>query len=407
MPTLLQINVCVNRGSTGRIAEQIGEAVMSRGWSSYIAYGRGDSHSTSHTIKIGSRLGVALHALLTRITDRHGLYSRIATKRLIRQIESIAPDIIHLHNIHGYYINYQVLFSYLREAKIPVVWTLHDCWAMTGHCSHFEYVGCARWKTGCYDCPQKNAYPRSWLMDNSRNNYSEKCSQFTSIENLTLVPVSDWLGAVAKESNLGEYNIRVIHNGIDTCVFTPVANNTLRQQYGISDDKKIVLGVASPWSKQKGFNDFIKLNEHLSKQRYQIVMVGISEGQRRKLPNSIIGIPRTSDIYELVGWYSAADVFVNPTFEDSYPTTNLEALSCGTPVITYKTGGSSESVNSDMGRVVDKGRVEGLAEAIEELCKENRAAMREKCRAYAVAHFDKRDCFREYIDLYEEILQKR
>ena len=405
MPTLLQINVTVNRGSTGRIAEQISDAAMACGWDSYIAYGRGAGKSSSKTIKIGSKIGVYIHALLTRITDRPGLYSRFATRKLIRKISAINPDIIHLHNIHGYYINYKILFEYLQNTDIPVVWTLHDCWSMTGHCTHFEYAKCDRWKTGCYDCSEKKSYPASLLIDRSRRNYIEKRELFTSVKNMTIVPVSNWLGGVVKESFLGKYDVEVIHNGIDISTFQPLPSD-IKERYGIVD-KKIILGVASPWSRRKGLSDFFELHRHISSNKYQIVLIGLSEDQNKSLPNGIIGLPRTESVEALAQWYSVADVFVNPTYEDTYPTTNLEAISCGTPVVTYKTGGSPESVTSETGQVVDKGDIAGLAKAIESLCAEDRESLRKRCREYAVAHFDKQECFKKYIDLYAEIIQKR
>lgn len=404
MPKLLQINVAINQGSTGRIAEQIGDAAMDSGWDSYIAYGRGVGKSSSKSIKIGSKIGVYLHALLTRITDRHGLYSRFATRKLIRKISAINPDIIHLHNIHGYYINYGILFGYLQNTNIPIIWTLHDCWSMTGHCAHFEFANCDRWKTGCYDCPEKKSYPGSLLFDRSKKNYVEKRELFTSVKDMTIVPVSNWLGGIVKQSFLKDYDVNVIHNGIDIQKFQPTQSD-LREKFSIFD-KKIVLGVASPWSPRKGLKDIIKLSSYLSSDKYQIVLIGLSEEQLKQLPTDIIGLTRTESVEELAKWYSVADVFVNPTYEDTYPTTNLEAISCGTPVVTYRTGGSPESITSSTGRVVDKGDIAGLAKAIEELCAENREEIQSVCREYAVAHFDKRECFERYIKLYEQILTK-
>lgn len=401
MPKLLQINVTANRGSTGRIAEQIGEQVIAAGWESYVAYGRDCGVSNSNIIKIGSKRSTLWHALMTRITDKHGLYSKISTKRLVRRIEEINPDIIHLHNIHGYYVNYKILFDYLRKANIPVVWTLHDCWTMTGHCTHFEYAKCDRWKAGCCDCPEKKSYPSSLLIDRSRKNYIEKRRLFTSVKNMTIVPVSNWLEGIVKESFLGKYNVEVIRNGTDISTFRPLSND-IKERYGIPD-KNVVLGVASPWGFRKGLEDFFELHRHISGDEYQIVLIGLSEDQIKQLPKGIIGLTRTESVEELAQWYSVADVFVNPTYEDTYPTTNLEAISCGTPVVTYRTGGSPESVTASTGRVVEKGDIAGLAKAIESLCREDRNETRRVCREYAEAHFDKQQCFEKYIELYEKL----
>ena len=404
MPKLLQINVTANRGSTGRIAEQIGEKALAAGWESYIAYGRERGSSSSNLIKIGSRFGIIWHAIMTRITDKHGLYSKIATHRLIRQIERINPDIVHLHNIHGYYINYKVLFEYLQRSNVPVVWTLHDCWSMTGHCSHFDYAKCDRWHIGCYECPQKKTYPSSILFDRSKKNYATKRNTFSSIDNLTLVPVSNWLAQLIQSSYLKGKSINVIHNGIDVDIFTPCYPNNILDKFNIIG-KKVILGVAQPWSKRKGLDDFYKLYNVLPQNRYQIVLIGLTKAQLDELPEGMIGLYRTNNIRELAQWYSAADVFVNPTYEDNYPTTNLESISCGTPVVTYRTGGSPESITPHTGRVVEQGNIEGIAKAIEELCTEDRVEMRKRCRDYAVKNFNKEDNYTAYLKLYENILK--
>ena len=402
MPKLLQINSAINYGSTGKIAEQIGSLVVQRGWDSYIAHGRYINPSRSHSIQVGSRMDWMFHAIMTRLFDRHGLFSTRATRKLVKQIEEINPDIIHLHNIHGYYINHKILFEYLRKINIPIVWTLHDCWTMTGHCTHFEYAKCDRWRSGCYDCPEQKSYPSSFVIDRSRKNYIEKRSLFTSVKNMTIVPVSNWLGGVVKESFFCKCNVDVIRNGIDISIFRPLSSD-IKERYDISD-KNVVLGVASPWGSRKGLEDFFELHRHISHDEYQIVLIGLSEVQIKQLPNGIIGLTRTESVEELAKWYSVADVFVNPTYEDTYPTTNLEAISCGTPVITYRTGGSPESVTSHTGRVVEQGDVESVVKAVKELCAEDREAVRDACREYAEVHFDKKECFKKYLELYEKLI---
>ena len=402
---VLQINTTANVGSTGRIAEQIGLAVIAKGGESIIAYGVGSSTSQSEVIKISSRANCSRHHKLSKLTDMQGRFSTLSTMCFVRRIKAIAPDIIHLHNIHGSYLNYKILFRYLSKANIPVVWTLHDCWPITGHCSYFEYAKCNKWKTECYDCPEKKSYPKSLVFDRSRKNYLEKREIFNSVKNMTIVPVSKWLGGIVKESYLKKYEVEVIHNGIDIETFRPLYSN-LKEQYNISD-KKVILGVAAPWGKRKGFEDFIKLRKFLPRESYQIVMIGLSEEQMDTLPEGIIGLARTNSVEELAQWYSTADVFVNPTYEDTYPTTNLEAISCGTPVVTYKTGGSPESITHETGRVVEKGDIEALVRAIAELCKCDKDKISCHCRNYAVVHFDKNYCFDKYIDLYERLIKTR
>lgn len=410
MPTILQINT-YDGGSTGSIARNINNIAEQKGWSAYLYYGRDSYHkSIADNTRIMGRglsykIRVLFHVFITRVFDKHGCGSCQDTKCLITEVERIKPDIVHLHNIHGYYINYKILFEYLHKANIPVVWTFHDCWSMTGHCAHFEYAECDKWKTGCYNCPEKKSYPASLLFERSKRNYAEKRKIFTSVKNMTIVPVSNWLSDIVKESFLKDHEVNVIHNGVDLQKFQPIQSN-IREKLSISD-KRVILGVASPWSSRKGLNDFFELHTYIPSDKYQIVLIGLSEDQIKQLPNGIIGLMRTESVEALAKWYSVANVFVNPTYEDTYPTTNLEAISCGTPVVTYKTGGSTESITSETGRVVEKGDIAGLTKAIESLCAEDRDEIRKKCREYAMAYFDKEDCINKYLDLYSGILNSR
>ena len=406
MPIILHINSSINYGSTGKIAEQIGLRAMQQGWESYIAHGRYINPSASKAIQVGDKWDWWYHAFMTRLTDGHGLFSKCATRKFIKQVAKIKPDIIHLHNIHGYYLNYKLLFKYLKSVNVPVVWTLHDCWTMTGHCSHFANAKCYRWQTACFDCPQKKEYPTSLVLDRSRKNYIEKKSLFSSVDNLTLVPVSTWLAGVVKDSFLKDANVSVIRNGIDVQMFTPCDTTSLVEQYDLHG-KHVILGVASPWSDKKGWSDFLQLHTKLSNEKYQVVLIGLSEAQKSHLPKGIVGLCRTNSTAELAAWYSLADAFVNMTYEDSYPTTNLEAISCGTPVVTYRTGGSPESVTPNTGRVVEQGDIDGIVEAIEDLCSVDRDILRDNCRSYAVENFDSNECFQRYIELYNELLEKR
>ena len=406
MPIVLQINSAINYGSTGKIAEQIGLLVIQQGWDSYIAHGRYINSSESKSIQIGNKLDWIYHALMTRITDRHGLFSTYATKKLIKQIQKINPDVIHLHNIHGYYINYKILFKHLRKANIPIVWTLHDCWSMTGHCVYFDYAKCDRWQAQCYDCPQKNTYPTSLIFDRSKKNHIDKIQMFSSVEKLTLVPVSNWLAELIQKSFLNDKGVMVIRNGIDINVFNYCENKSLIEKYNLTR-KRIILGVASPWSKRKGLNDFYKLYSLLPENQYQMVLIGLSSQQMLETPSGIVVLRRTDSAKELAQWYSISDVFVNLTYEDNYPTTNLEAISCGTPVVTYRTGGSPESVTPYTGRVVEQGDLNGVVSAVESLCAEDRDQLRKRCREYAVENFDKEQNYLAYLKLYEDILNKK
>lgn len=401
MAVLFQINVAANWGSHGRIAEGIGEIVQAHGWDSYIAYGRYANPSKSHLIKVGGFYDQYLHGARSLLLDCHGLGSKGATWRLIQNIDYVQPDIIQLHNIHGYYLNYPELFDYLSNLDVPVIWTLHDAWPFTGHCAFFDSVHCDRWKSGCYDCPQKTSYPSSFLLDRSKRNYEQKRRCFSSLRNLTLVPVSDWLNGLLGESFLKDIPRVCIHNGVDMDLFQP---NDM--QASLRPGKKIVLGVNSVWETRKGLSDFIALRSMLDDQ-YVIVLVGVNRKQKKHLPEGVIGIERTDNIHDLAAYYSRADVFVNPTYEDNFPTTNLEALACGTPVITYQTGGSPEAIDTTCGVVVPVGDVRALADTIQHVCQDSKNPFSsEACRKRVELHFRKEDRYQEYFDLYSSLLKQ-
>lgn len=391
---LLQINVTANWGSTGKIAEQIGLCAMMNGWESYIAYGRWCNPSKSHLIKIGNKLDMYMHYAEQRIRDNEGLCSRGATKRLIKLISEIRPDVVQLHNIHDHYLNYRLLFEYLNKTEIKVVWTMHDCWAFTGHCSHFITKGCERWKTDCFDCPLQREYPKT-LFDRSKKNFTMKKNLFGANNNLTIIACSEWIANFVRQSFLKNKSIRVINNGVDLNVFKNSAS--------LCTNKKIfqVLAVSNVWNKDKGFDDILNLRKILSSE-YEITIVGVTKQQLNSLPQGLVGIERTQNVQELVALYSKADVFINPTYADNFPTVNLEALACGTPVITYRTGGSPEAIDERTGVVVEQGDVNGLVEAIYRM-KEDPLSSAD-CRKRAEKCFDKDKCFEKYVELYEKLI---
>ncbi|WP_275140328.1 glycosyltransferase [Elizabethkingia meningoseptica] len=402
---IFQISIEVNSGSVGRIAEQIGEVVLDAGYESYITFARNNLPSKSKVIKIGSMYDVYFHVLSTRIFDDHCFKSKKSTKNLIQKIEEINPDIIHLHHLHGYFINIEVLFEFLNRFGKPVVWTFHDCWSFTGHCAYYEYVDCQKWQTECHRCPQKKEYPKSIVLDRSKKNFIEKNKIFNSYKNITIVPVSYWLEGEVRKSFLKKFSIHTIQNGIDLTKFYPQGRvQEIFEKYKIKKEK-LVLGVASTWEKRKGLEYFLKLSKILP-DNYQVMLVGLSERQKKQLPESIIGIERTESIQDLAELYTAANVFVNPTLEDTFPTTNLEALACGTPIVTFRSGGSPESVTYSTGRVVEKGDIDGLVDAIKEICSYSKDFFSENCRKEAENKYDKAIKFKEYLRLYERIYKK-
>ena len=349
MSRILFINSVCN-GSTGTICKNLYKATEETGHTCCIAYGRGDAPEGFNTIKIGNQLDIYLHVLKARLFDASGFGSKKATKDLIRQIEEFKPDVIHLHNIHGYYVNIEILFNYLKQhPEIKKIWTLHDCWSYTGHCAYYTYAKCDKWQTCCKgNCPNKKEYPQT-VFSNIKSNFNKKREIFSGVENMILITPSKWLKKEVEKSYLKDYPIEVINNGVDTNVFKPTSS-TIKQQYGI-EDKKVILGVASVWDKRKGLDTFIELSKELDNQ-YQIVLIGLNKKQIEQLPKNIIGISRTENVQELVKWYSAANVYFNPTLEDNYPTTNLESIACGTPVITFNTGGSPESAYANEDKIV-------------------------------------------------------
>ncbi len=387
-----QINSVCGFGSTGKIAVDVKNVLTAKGHHSRIAYGRG-FYDDADCYKIQKDLTFKEHILLSRITDRQGFYSKSATKKLVKDIKNYSPDVIHLHNIHGYYINIPVLFDFLAEYSKPVVWTLHDCWTFTGHCAHFDFIGCDRWKTGCFNCPQKTVYPASFGLDSSKKNYEQKKKYFTAIKNLTLVTPSNWLNQLAKQSFFCDKDIITVNNGIDLEIFKPITGDFF-QKNGISD-KKIVLGVASLWNDKKGLEDFKELSKILPEE-YKIVLVGLNDKQIKALPENILGLKRTSNAAELAELYTGARVFVNPTYEDTFPTTNLEALATGTPVITYNTGGSVESVDEKCGFVVEKGDIKDLAEKIIS------ADFKSEDCILKSRNFEKEKSFNKYLEIYAD-----
>lgn len=392
---LLQINVTANWGSTGKIAEQIGQCAIAHGWDSYIAYGRWYNPSQSHLIKIGNKLNMYQHYAEQRIFDNEGLCSCRATKKFIKRIDEIKPNVIQLHNIHDHYLNYRLLFEYLNKTDIKVVWTFHDCWAFTGHCFHFITKGCERWKSGCFDCPLQHEYPKT-LFDRSRKNYTMKKNLFGANNNLTIIACSEWIANFVRQSFLKDKPIYVINNGVDLNVFKD------SESLGTNKKSFHVLAVSNVWNKDKGFDDILKLREILSNE-YEITIVGVTKQQLNSLPQGIVGIERTQNVHELVALYSKADVFINPTYADNFPTVNLEALACGTPVITYRTGGSPEAIDEKTGIVVEQGDVNGLVEAIR-MMKDNPLSSVD-CRKRAEDYFEKDKCFEKYIDLYNGLMQ--
>ncbi len=452
----LFINSVAGFGSTGRLAVESCRALMAQGHQCVLAYGRacGDCADVP-TVRIGSDLACRIHGLESRLLDDQGFGSRLATRRFLKWVEAYDPDVVWLHNLHGYYLNLPQLFAYLRRRNKRVVWTLHDCWAFTGHCAYFDYVQCQRWKPGCHHCPEKHAYPKSLLLDGSRRNYRKKrelftslsqcqrwkpgchhCPEkhaypksllldgsrrnyrkkrelFTSLSQMELIVPSHWLERRVKQSFLGQYPVQVRYHQVDRTIFRPRAS-TFRQDHhlegktillgvasvwdrrkGLSDflelagqvdrtifrprastfrqdhhleGKTILLGVASVWDRRKGLSDFLELAGMLE-ERYAVVLVGLNPQQRQNLPENVLALPRTATVEALAEIYSAADLFLNPSVEETFGMTVLEAQCCGTPAVVYADTACEEVAQTFGGLAVPRG-AENLLEAVHKLTKE-------------------------------------
>jgi glycosyltransferase involved in cell wall biosynthesis len=400
MPTLLQITSALNWGSIGRIAEQVGELAQRRGWKVYFAYGRYANPSALEVIRVGGKLNPYLHYAAHRLLDREGLASCGATRQLIHRIQEIHPDIVHLHDIHDHWLNYKLLFEYLNQTDIKVVWTLHDCWNFTGGCCHYTHLHCNKWQGECSKCPRPGL-----LRDKSLYQFHLRKSLFTANRFLTLVPVSKWLEGEVRKSFLKDVPIQAILNGVDIDVFHEIKDNRLRQTLHLGG-KFILMAAATSWSKQKGLDDYSALSQILPDDCV-IVLVGLSPAQIKHLPSNIMGVPRTSNVQELAEYYSMADVVMNLSYEETFGLTTAEGYACGTPAIVYNATASPELVTPETGRVVEPGDIQGVLSAVMEIKEKGKSWYAAACRKRAETWYDKNKNFKQYISLYDSLLTKK
>ena len=406
---VVQINTVCGTGSTGKIAVNLYEIAEQAGHEPLIAYGRGSAPDCIQVFKIGNPLDFCFHVLINFFIGKSGFGSKIVTRRFLKWLDEIKPDMLHLHNLHGFYLHVGMLFDYIKSHNIPVVWTLHDCWPLTGQCAYFDYASCDKWQSACHHCPiYRSDYPYSLFRDNSRQNYIMKKDAFSGVKDMTIVTPSNWLADIVKKSYLQEYSVAVIPNGINLELFKPVSTLTSIDAKGNcgyqSPAPRIILGVANVWAKRKGLDFFLQLSGMLD-DTYHIVLIGVSKKQQSEIQTKyrerITAITRTANQEELVSWYQRAYVYVNPTLEDNFPTTNLEALACGTPVITFNTGGSPECITNSCGIVVEKGNMRKLKEAILSLEKNTEITSLACCKQ--ALKYDRNVRFQEYLKLYHQL----
>ena len=399
MKKLVQINT-VFYASTGRIMADIQKYAETQGYDTMSFVGRPPASTTIKGKVFGNSVSFWSHVMLTTLFDAQGYGSYFATKKLIRWLREENPDIIHLHNLHGYYLHIPTFCRYLRdEYQGKIFWTFHDCWPVTGHCAYFISANCDKWKHGCQQCPKKTEYPISFFMDGSKRNFKMKKKWFVDIPNLTIIAPSEWIKDIVKQSFLKDRRVEVINNGIDLTVFRPEKNENAWKKYSVSLNRKILLGVANVWDKRKGLDDFLALSEILPHE-YQIVLVGLTKKQIKGLPENITGIERTTDVEELVQLYSCADIFVNPSVEESFSLVTVEAMACGTPVIVLDTSAVKELVNETSGIVLHQHRAEDYINAVK--CIFKRDLQRETVRRNA-ERYSKEKQVADTINLYKTV----
>lgn len=402
MPTLLQINVDANNGSNGSVARDIGTIALDKGWKSYIAFGRRSIPCDSELIRVGNEIDVRLHGIFSRLFDLHGLGSYFATCLFLRKVKIIKPDIVHLHNIHGYFINYRLLFRYLVKENIPIVWTFHDCWPFTGHCGYFEAYKCDKWMDCCHQCPGVHDYPASWIIDNSKYNFKLKKRIFTSAKKMHVTTVSSWLSGLVKESFFSGYPISVVYDGVDTKTFQHTESN-LKKEYGL-EGKFVLLSAAANWTTAKGWNDYIELSKKLPEDCV-IMLLGVKNEEVKELPKEVIGVPRVEGKTKLAEYYSMADVLLNLSYQETFGMTTAEAMSCGTPGISYNVTACPELLTSDTGIVVEAGNLHQVLTAISTIKTKGKESYSQACRERAMTLFDSNKVNNKFFDIYNKFLK--
>ena len=398
---ILYINESIGTGSVANIIEQIGIKAQSLGYTCMVAHGaRYVGTSCLPHYAFSSKVEEYMHGILSLLGNAHGLGSRMATRRLIAFIQKWKPTLIHLHNLHGYYLNYPFLFDYLKQANIPVVWTLHDCWALTGRCAHFTLSGCEQWKTGCRKCPMYRDYPRSVLCGFTQRNFELKKHAFNGIKNMTVTTVSEWLNRQVAQSLLQAYPCQTILNGIDVQHFHPVVSDWRKRWK--AEMKVVLLGVASQWTETKGWSDWLQLTRQLD-DTYCVVLIGVNEQQKRQLPSNCITISHIADKHEMAEIYSSADIYVNLAHQESFGLTLIEAMACGTPCISYNNTAIPETTTPDSCIVVDDGDIRSVVTAIKTQGRRMKDERGDLCRQHVMTHFNEEDKIDEYMKLYSRL----
>ena len=404
MSKVVQINTVSNYGSTGKIVEAIGLLAHDCGWNSKIAVGgRYSQPSKLETYQISNVFQNYLSAIHSYVSGHHGFANRYETAKFLRWLNNENPDIVHLHNIHSYILNVGLLFNFLSQKKQKVIWTLHDCWPFTGHCSHFIQHSCYKWQTGCYDCPAIHGFPKSLLFDRSQPNYDEKKTLFNTIDNMIIVTVSNWLAECVRSSFLGNYNVMVIPNGVDLDIFKPNLTS-VATKFGL-ERKKIVLGVSTSWCNAKGLGDYLQLRKLLP-QDYVIVLIGMTKEQVKKYSApGFLCIEKTNSLIELVEWYNAAHVILNLSYAETFGLPVAEGFACGKPAIVYDNTALTELITTGTGYKAASGDVCRVKELILNMNEENDETYLYNCRSRAENLYDKKKNYNEYLTIYKSMME--
>lgn len=399
---VVQINGVSNSGSTGKIVAQLSEVMYKKGIENYIiSSGYKEKNKAANVYFCSSNIGVKLHQFVGVLCGNSGFHSSVATNKAISFIKQAKADIVHLHNIYSYYLNVEKLLKFLKRSGIPVVWTMHDFWSVTGHCTHFESVGCDKWKTQCGNCPQKRSFPYSKFFDRSKSLHKKKRKIFQGWDNLHIVAVSNWVKSKAEQSYFADKNITPIYNGIDLNTFRKKQVDRAMWMNG----KFVILGVSMEWSRRKGLDDFMKLSQMLNDDEI-IVLIGLTDKQIKTLPNNIIGIKRTANVDELCDYYNMADVYVSASVEETMGLTVVEAMACGTPAVVYNKTALPELICDGCGFVCEYG-VEHLYEGVKKIKKHKKADYSDNCIRFVSANFNKHTQYERYCELYKEIVGKK
>ena len=398
---ILQINAVNAIASTGRNAKELGDFLLTNGHDSIIAYSKGPSIEKDREVIIGNNFDVKFHGLLSRLSGKQGYFSFFSTKKLLMYIDSLAPDVVVLNNLHANYINLPLTLKYLTKKDIATVTVLHDCWFYTGKCCHYTAQGCYKWKESCGDCPQLKKYNKSWFFDRTKKMFADKKKLFSAIPRLAIVGVSDWITEEAKKAPVfsNAKTFKRIYNWIDTETFAPRNTNALREKFGL-EDKKVILAVASGWSKEKGINTLLEIANKLNDNEKLLLVGNIGSIE---LNENIMHLPATNSVDELAELYSMADVFFQPSLEETFGKVSAEALASGTPVVCFNSTANPELVGEGCGAVVPVGDIDGLYKEIKEILSKGKPDYSKTCREFAEQNFDMKKNLSEYAKLFEEI----